>query len=183
MFREETARAFAIKPIIICPALIFAISRTLKVIGRIQILRVSIKISKGTRGAGAPDGAKCADDSTGNLIHPERIKRVQKTRAKEIATQIFLVALYTNGTNPKRLSTRRNPKSLYTNRLIPGSDFCGVSELVDKIDKKIFELDCPHEFDTRNIPDAIMGIDQRRVDIQPICIQSNAENKSVNINI
>jgi hypothetical protein len=28
-----------------------------------------------------------------------------------------------------------------------------------------------------------MGIDQRRVDIQPICIQSNAENKSVNINI
>ena len=71
----------------------FAISRTLKVIGRIQILRVSIKTSRGTKGAGAPDGAKWADDSTGNLIHPDRIKRVQNTKANETATQIFLVVL------------------------------------------------------------------------------------------
>lgn len=88
---DVTANALAIRPIIMWPALMLAINRTIKVSGRIQILTVSIKTNKGIRAAGAPAGAKWAADSIGNLIHPDKIKATQNTNAIEDATQIFLV--------------------------------------------------------------------------------------------
>jgi len=91
MYNLVTVRALAIRPIIICPALMLAMSRTIKVRGRMQILTVSINTSKGIRAAGAPAGAKWAADSIGNLIHPDKIRETQNTRAIEAATQILLV--------------------------------------------------------------------------------------------
>ncbi len=76
---------------IMCPALIFAIIRTLRVRGRIKILAVSITINKGTSPAGAPAGAKWAADSTGKLIQPDKINVVQNTTAKEAEIQMLLV--------------------------------------------------------------------------------------------
>lgn len=88
---EAAAKDDAISPIIMCPALILAIIRTVKVKGRIKILAVSIKTNNGTSLLGAPAGAKWAADSIGNLIHPEKINNLQKTSAKEAETQILLV--------------------------------------------------------------------------------------------
>lgn len=87
-----TVKALAIKPIIMWPALILATSRSVRVKGRIKSLTVSIRTRRGTSGPGAPAGAKCAADSIGNLIHPERTINVQNTRAIEAAIQMFLVA-------------------------------------------------------------------------------------------
>jgi predicted branched-subunit amino acid permease len=56
--KSKAARVVAINPIIICPALIFAIIRIVSVKGRIIILAVSITTRKGRNPFGAPDGAK-----------------------------------------------------------------------------------------------------------------------------
>lgn len=85
------ARDLAIRPIIICPALILAIIRIVSVNGRIKILTVSMTTKKGIKPPGAPAGAKCAADSMGNFSHPEKINRLQNTKAKDAETQIFLV--------------------------------------------------------------------------------------------
>ena len=87
----EAANALAINPIMIWPALMFAIKRTMRVKGRMQTLTVSIKTSNGIRGAGAPLGAKWAADFVGYFVHPEIISRPQKTTAILIATQMLLV--------------------------------------------------------------------------------------------
>ena len=51
-------RQLATKDRIICPALMLAINRTVKVKGRIKTLTVSIRINKGVSAVGAPAGAK-----------------------------------------------------------------------------------------------------------------------------
>lgn len=137
IWRADTANAFAIRPIIICPALIFAISRTIKVNGRMQILTVSIITNKGTKAAGAPAGARWAADSIGNFNQPDKISRPQNTNAKDPTTQMFLVTPYTNGISPNKFLKRINPINLNTNRGTPGKDFCRVSLLVDSNARKI----------------------------------------------
>lgn len=74
-----------------------------------------------------------------------------------------------------------NPISLYTNKEIPGISFCRVSLLVDNSARKIFESDWTQVLDTAKVPAAIIGKAHKKVDNQPACIQSNAENKSVYI--
>lgn len=74
-----------------CPALMLAISRTVRVRGRINILTVSISTKKGIRAAGAPVGARWAADSFGNLTHPESRRANQSTNASLLAVQRELV--------------------------------------------------------------------------------------------
>lgn len=57
-----------------CPALILAISRTVKVSGRINTLIVSIKIKKGVRIVGVPLGKKCAKNFLGLKLIPLRMR-------------------------------------------------------------------------------------------------------------
>lgn len=69
-----------------CPALIFAASRTDRVIGRTAVLTVSIKIKKGFNHVGAPLGSRAANVVEGlkvildiiNLNH----KGIPKVRVK-----------------------------------------------------------------------------------------------------
>lgn len=58
-------RQLATKDSTIWPALILAISRTVKVKGRIKTLIVSIKTRNGASTIGAPAGAKWAADAWG----------------------------------------------------------------------------------------------------------------------
>lgn len=51
---------------------------------------------------------------------------------------------------------------------------------MDRRARKIFWLDCPHLFEIIKIDATAAGMVQSRVDSHPICIQSSAENKSVN---
>ena len=66
-----------------CPALMFAISRTERVIGRAIILTVSIRTKKGFNAAGAPIGNKAATTEPGAAITPEIIKQSQRGNPKE----------------------------------------------------------------------------------------------------
>ena len=84
-------KQFATKDRIICPALIFAINRTVRVKGRISSLTVSIKTSKGVKTAGAPAGARWAADIAGLFTHPEISSRPHSVKAIDPAVQRFLV--------------------------------------------------------------------------------------------
>lgn len=70
-----------------CPALIFAMSRTERVTGRAMILTVSIRTKKGFKAAGAPIGSNAATTDPGAETTPEIIKDNHKgnPREKEIA--------------------------------------------------------------------------------------------------
>lgn len=61
-----------------CPALILAVSRTDKVIGRTIILTVSIITRNGFKGAGAPIGSNPATTELGFEITPLKIKQNHK---------------------------------------------------------------------------------------------------------
>jgi hypothetical protein len=69
-----------------CPALIFAISRTESVTGRAIILTVSIKTKNGFKEAGAPIGRRAAIVELGRKTAPEMIKESHKGRPKEKET-------------------------------------------------------------------------------------------------
>lgn len=88
---DTPVKQFAIRARTICPALILATNRTVKVSGRINILTVSIKIRKGANITGDPAGAKCAADSDGFTNQPERRINAQKVKAKPLATHKLLV--------------------------------------------------------------------------------------------
>jgi len=60
---EAEVKQLAIKDRTICPALILAISRTVKVRGRIITLTVSIKTKKGAKTIGAPAGVMWAAEA------------------------------------------------------------------------------------------------------------------------
>lgn len=65
-----------------CPAIMFAVRRTERVIGRIMFLIVSIRTIKGINTPGVFIGTKCASIWDEEVIHPFNIKAVQKGRAK-----------------------------------------------------------------------------------------------------
>jgi len=79
--RRNADKQLAIKDITICPALIFATNRTVRVKGRIIILIVSIKIKKGVKAPGAPNGTRCAKTSLKLFRVPEIIAESQIVRA------------------------------------------------------------------------------------------------------
>lgn len=60
---ETEVKQFATNDKTICPALILAINRTVKVRGRIIILIVSINTKNGASTIGAPAGVKCAAEA------------------------------------------------------------------------------------------------------------------------
>lgn len=74
-----------------CPALMFAIRRTVNVKGRIKTLTVSIRIKSGIKTIGAPPGAKWAAEAAGFNIHPETSKAPQSTIARDPGAQRLLV--------------------------------------------------------------------------------------------
>jgi len=78
-----------------CPALILAIKRTDKVIGRAIILTVSISTKNGFKAAGAPIGRRAATTELGIYTTPEIIKDSQRGKPKENDTAKCLVALNT----------------------------------------------------------------------------------------
>ena len=88
---DALTKQLAIKDITICPALILAINRTVKVKGRIRILTVSTKMRNGTKAEGAPAGAKWAADCVGLKSHPLKSNNPHITTAIEEATHKFLV--------------------------------------------------------------------------------------------
>ena len=110
---DETA-AFAISDITICPALILAINRTVRVKGRINSLTVSIRTSKGNKAPGAPAGARWAALGIGAQIQPEMISKPHIVKASDPANHRLLVAPYTNGINPLRFTD--NKKNINANK-------------------------------------------------------------------
>jgi len=77
------------------PALMLAISRTERVIGRTAILTVSIRTRKGFRRAGAPIGSKPATTEEGLKKTPETSKDNHRGKPKERETARCLVGLKT----------------------------------------------------------------------------------------
>jgi len=84
-------KQFDRRDITICPALMLAMIRTVKVRGRISILTVSITTRKGIRTFGAPAGVRWAADSLGNLTQPDKINANHSDTAKLLAVQRELV--------------------------------------------------------------------------------------------
>lgn len=114
-----------IRPRIMWPALMFATRRTDRVIGRTEILTVSIKTRNGLNAFGAPDGSRLAASVSGFFIMPDKINDAQNGRAKENATARCLVELKTYGSRPVRLliirkmnndtTTLQNPPIFFPN--------------------------------------------------------------------
>lgn len=77
------------------PALMFAISRTDKVIGRTAILTVSIRTRKGFKGAGAPIGSRPATTEDGLKKIPDTRSDNHKGKPRERETARCLVGLKT----------------------------------------------------------------------------------------
>lgn len=67
-----------------CPALILATSRTVKVKGRIKILIVSIIIRKGIKTIGAPEGVKWAITCFGEIKNPDTKSNNHKISASDL---------------------------------------------------------------------------------------------------
>ena len=78
-----------------CPALMLAMSRTERVIGRTKILTVSISTKKGLRGAGAPIGSNPAITEGGLKKTPDTRRESQRGKPKESDTAKCLVGLKT----------------------------------------------------------------------------------------
>ena len=70
-----------IRPRTICPALMLAASRKDKVIGRTEMLVVSIKTKKGLSQKGAPPGRIPAANLEGEFTKEDKIRASHKGRA------------------------------------------------------------------------------------------------------
>lgn len=70
------------RPIIKCPALIFAANRTERVKGRMSILKVSTKTRKGMSPAGAPAGLKEAKKPLTSQVNEDKTKANQALNPK-----------------------------------------------------------------------------------------------------
>lgn len=79
----------------ICPAPIFAVSRTERVIGRTNALIVSTKTKKGTKKKGTPTGKKWEKKLTGLQKKLDKSKLIHKGKAKEKEITRCLVLLKT----------------------------------------------------------------------------------------
>lgn len=77
----------------ICPAVIFAARRNLKVIGRTEILMVSINTRKGFNHLGAPPGSNAAAQEEGLVNIPDIIRASHKGSPITSVNDRCLVAL------------------------------------------------------------------------------------------
>ena len=87
----------------ICPALILAINRTVKVKGRIKTLIVSIKIKKGLKITGVPLGKKCPKNFLGLYNIPLKIRYPHSDKAKPDENHNELDNPKVNGVKPIKL--------------------------------------------------------------------------------
>lgn len=86
-----------------CPAIIFAVSRTARVPGRIKFLIVSIHTIKGIRTAGVPWGTRWANICWEWLIQPYNINLSHRGRARDKHRAMCLVLVKIYGNSPKKL--------------------------------------------------------------------------------
>lgn len=93
-----------------CPAIILAVNRTLKEIGRIIFLRDSINTINGAISGGVFIGSRCVNIVFEKFIHLKVMKAIH--RGKPIAIEIdkCLVGVNVNGINPIRLMIKINKK-------------------------------------------------------------------------
>jgi hypothetical protein len=89
-----------------CPAIMFAVSRTAKVSGRMRLLIVSIITINGINIVGVPCGTKCSNMWFVFLIHLNSINlsHIGRTRVSVRVRCLVLVKMY--GNNPKKLFVR-----------------------------------------------------------------------------
>lgn len=85
------------------PAIIFAVNRIVNVIGRINLLIVSIKTIKGIKIFGVPWGTKWINIWLVILIHPNIISLSHKGKANDKLITKWLVLVKMYGNNPKKL--------------------------------------------------------------------------------
>jgi hypothetical protein len=86
-----------------CPAIIFAVSRTAKVAGRIIFLTISINTINGIRGLGVLWGTIWVNIWVEKFIHPYNMKAVHKGRAKVKFIVKWLDEVKMYGNRPKKL--------------------------------------------------------------------------------
>lgn len=89
-----------------CPAIMFAVSRTAKVPGRIRLLIVSIITINGINMVGVPCGTKCSNMWFVFLIHPNNINLSHIGRASVSVRVRCLVLVKMYGNNPRKLFVR-----------------------------------------------------------------------------
>jgi len=89
-----------------CPAVILAISRSLKATGRINVLTTSIKTKNGAKAIGALRGKKWATSSLGPEKKVYRNLTSQKQTLHLRVSTPKVVKLITEGTNLKMFATR-----------------------------------------------------------------------------
>jgi hypothetical protein len=89
-----------------CPAIMFAVSRTAKVPGRIKLLIVSIMTINGINIVGVPCGTKCSNMWFVFFIHPNNINLSHIGRARVNVRVRCLVLVKIYGNNPKKLFVR-----------------------------------------------------------------------------
>lgn len=89
-----------------CPAIMFAVSRTASVPGRIRFLIVSMTTINGINMVGVPWGTKCSNMWFVFLIHPNNINLTHNGKASVSVIVRCLVLVKMYGNNPKKLFIR-----------------------------------------------------------------------------
>lgn len=105
---EAAAVWFPSRVINKCPATMFAIKRTDRVIGRITLLTVSINTMNGINAEGVPEGTRWANICIVLLNHPNIISLIQIGSAKAKVREMWLEAVKIYGKRPKKLFRRIN---------------------------------------------------------------------------
>ena len=85
-----------------CPALMLAVSRNDRVIGRTIVLTVSIITRKGLRGVGAPLGRRCARNFEEDWDRPDKMRVNHKGKPNDRLKTKWLVMLKIYGISPHR---------------------------------------------------------------------------------
>jgi hypothetical protein len=91
-----------------CPAIMFAVSRTARVPGRIRLLIVSIITINGINMVGVTCGTKCSNMWLVFLIHPNNINLIHIGRAR-VSVRVRCLVLV----------------KMYGNSLLSGTGLCG----------------------------------------------------------
>lgn len=89
-----------------CPAIMFAVSRTANVPGRIRFLIVSMITMNGISIVGVPCGTRCSNMWFVFLIHPNNMNLVHRGSASVNVRVRWLVLVNTYGNNPRKLFIR-----------------------------------------------------------------------------
>ena len=106
----------------ICPTVMLATSRTVKVKGRIKIEIVSINTNNGDRAKGAPDGDKWAVISTGIILNWETRTVDQNNNPMTAANQIVEVIGKVKGVIPSKFNVIKEIKILRNHPLLSEID-------------------------------------------------------------